>query len=89
MHASYSDRYVIKLPDNHRFPIIKYSMIRERLISDGTLRAAEIAEPKLAEREDILLVHSIDYYDRLATGQLTAREVRRLGLPWSEALVSR
>jgi acetoin utilization deacetylase AcuC-like enzyme len=89
MHASYSDRYVIKLPDNHRFPIIKYSMIRDRLVSDGTLRSAEIAAPKLAEREDILLVHSADYYDRLACGQLTAREVRRLGLPWSEALVSR
>ncbi|HJQ67677.1 MAG TPA: histone deacetylase [Blastocatellia bacterium] len=89
MRASYSDRYVIKLPDNHRFPIIKYSMIRDRLVSDGTLRAAEIAEPKLARREEILLVHSADYYDRLACGQLTPRELRRLGLPWSEALVSR
>jgi len=89
MRASYSDRYVIKLPDNHRFPIIKYSMIRERLVADGTLRPAQITEARLAEREDILLVHSADYYDRLASGQLTDREIRRLGLPWSEALVSR
>jgi acetoin utilization deacetylase AcuC-like enzyme len=89
MRASYSDRYVIKLPENHRFPIIKYARIRERLVSEGTLRAAEITEPALAERDAILLVHSADYYDRLASGQLTDREIRRLGLPWSEALVSR
>lgn len=89
MRASYSDRYVIKLPENHRFPIIKYARIRERLISEGTLRVAEITEPNLAERDAILLVHSADYYDRLASGQLTDREIRRLGLPWSEALVSR
>lgn len=89
MRASYSDRYVIKLPDKHRFPIIKYYMIRERLVSDGTLRPARIMEPEPSEREDILLVHSADYYDRLASGQLTDREIRRLGLPWSEALVTR
>ena len=89
MHASYSDRYVIKLPDNHRFPIIKYSMIRDRLVAGGTLGPGQVVEPELAAREDILLVHSADYYDRLACGQLTPREVRRLGLPWSEALVSR
>ena len=89
MRASYSDRYVIKLPDHHRFPIIKYSMIRERLVCDRTLRPARILEPQPAERKDIVLVHSADYYDRLASGQLTDREVRRLGLPWSEALVTR
>ncbi len=89
MRASYSDRYVIKLPENHRFPIIKYARIREQLVSEGTLRTADITEPNLAERDAILLVHSADYYDRLVSGQLTASEIRRLGLPWSEALVRR
>ena len=55
MRASYSDRYVIKLPENHRFPI-KYARIRERLVTEGTLRTAEVTEPALAERDAILLV---------------------------------
>jgi acetoin utilization deacetylase AcuC-like enzyme len=89
MRAFYSDRYVIELPPHHTFPIIKYALIRDRLVSDGTLAAAAIAEPALADRRDILLVHTGDYYDRLAGGRLTGGEIRRLGLPWSEALVRR
>lgn len=89
MRAFYSNRYVIKLPENHRFPIIKYALIRDRLVSDATLSESYIIEPKPADREEILLVHTADYYDRLAEGRLTGREVRRLGLPWSEALVGR
>jgi acetoin utilization deacetylase AcuC-like enzyme len=89
MRAFYSDRYVIKLPENHRFPIIKYAMIRQRLAAEGVLSRHEIIEPKLAGRDEILLVHSAQYYDRLVAGELTEREIRRLGLPWSEELVGR
>jgi acetoin utilization deacetylase AcuC-like enzyme len=89
MRAFYSDRYVIALPEGHQFPIIKYAMIRQRLEAEKTLAPSQISEPGLAERDEILLVHTADYYDRLVAGQLTAREIRRLGLPWTEALVGR
>ncbi len=89
MRAFYSDRYVIKLPERHRFPIVKYSMIRERLVKENALRASLIFEPELASRDEILLVHTEDYYYRLAGGLLSEREIRRLGLPWSDDLVRR
>ena len=89
MRAFYSDRYVIALPEGHRFPIIKYAMIRQRLEAEKTLTPSRISEPAPAGRDEILLVHTADYYDRLVAGQLTVREIRRLGLPWSEALVGR
>ncbi len=89
MRAFYSQRYVIKLPDGHAFPITKYSMIRDRLVAEGTLEPGGLSEPALADREQVLLVHTRDYYDRLVDGLLTEREIRRLGLPWSEALVGR
>lgn len=89
MQASYSHRYVIELPADHTFPIKKYSMIRDRLVREGTLEESRIVEPELAGREHIILVHTADYYDRLAGGGLTDRELRRLGLPWSESLVRR
>jgi acetoin utilization deacetylase AcuC-like enzyme len=89
MRAFYSDRYVITLPAQHQFPIIKYALIRQRLEAEGVLRSSAFIEPTLAERDEILLAHTPDYYDRLVAGQLTEREIRRLGLPWSEVLVGR
>ncbi|HKP87274.1 MAG TPA: histone deacetylase [Blastocatellia bacterium] len=89
MRAFYSNRYVIALPERHQFPIIKYALIRQRLDAEDALARLQISEPELARRDEILLVHTADYYDRLAAGRLTAREIRRLGLPWSEALVDR
>ena len=89
MRVFYSDRYVIPLPAHHRFPISKYASIRHQLDSDGTLAANRVFHPPLVERQDALLVHTADYYDRLLAGQLSEREVRRLGLPWSNLLVER
>ncbi|MBI3649581.1 MAG: histone deacetylase [Acidobacteria bacterium] len=89
MQAFHSNQYVIALPDDHKFPIIKYAKIRERLVAEATLDEKNIAEPKLASREEILLVHTADYYDRFIAGDLTEREIRRLGLPWSQPLVQR
>ena len=89
MRVFHSNQYTISLPDGHTFPISKYQKIRDRLVDEGTLSQAEVLEPEPAEREEILLVHTADYYDRFVAGGLTPREVRRLGLPWSEALVRR
>jgi len=89
MKAFYSDRYVIPLPPQHRFPIVKYALIRQRLDAEGVLKAQQFVHPPLVERDEALLVHTADYYDRLVAGQLSEREIRRLGLPWSETLVGR
>jgi acetoin utilization deacetylase AcuC-like enzyme len=89
MRVFHSNQYVIDLPANHKFPIIKYAKIRERLEAEGTLAKEDIYEPALASRDEILLAHTADYHDRFVAGQLSARELRRLGLPWSEALVRR
>ena len=89
MYAFYSDHYVIDLPANHRFPIQKYRRIRERLLTEGTLRADDLLEPTLADPRDICRVHAKDYWEQLRRGTLPAAAIRRLGLPWSESLVRR
>ena len=63
--------------------------MRDRLLAEGTLRESEIIEPQPAKIEDLLLVHTEDYVMRLRAGTLDKKEVRRLGLPWSESLVRR
>src|SRR6185436_13687578 len=61
----------------------------DKLLAEGTLRLDEIFEPDPARVEDALLVHTEDYVSRLCNGTLTQKEIRRLGLPWSESLVRR
>lgn len=85
----YSPYYYADIGKGHVFPIRKFELVRDRLLAEGTLAADEIVEPEPAEVDDLLLVHTEDYITRLRSGELTAKEIRKLGLPWSESLVRR
>lgn len=85
----YSPHYYADIGEGHVFPIRKFEIAKDILLAEGTVRPHEVVAPELVDREDLLLVHTADYIDRLAAGELTAKEVRKLGLPWSEALVKR
>jgi acetoin utilization deacetylase AcuC-like enzyme len=85
----YSPRYYADIGQGHIFPIRKFELVRDKLLAEGTLHPGEIVEPDPAPLADVLLVHTDDYVSRLRSGDLTAKEIRRLGLPWSESLVRR
>src|SRR5687767_15199466 len=89
MRVSYTPRYYADIGEGHVFPIRKFELVRDRLVRDGTLLPEQIIEPRPAAIEDVLLVHTADYVTRLRAGTLSPRELRRLGLPWSKALVRR
>lgn len=89
MQISYSDRYMVPLAAAHPFPMSKYKLVRERLLEEGSITERQLIEPELACDEDILLVHTPDYWFRCVRGELTAQEVRRIGFPWSAGLVNR
>jgi acetoin utilization deacetylase AcuC-like enzyme len=89
MRVCYTPRYYADIGEGHVFPIRKFELVRDRLVAEGTLAPSEIYEPREAAVADVLLVHTEDYVTRLRAGALTPREVRRLGLPWSKALVRR
>lgn len=89
MRVFYTPRYYADIGEGHVFPIRKFELVRDRLLVEGTLRPEDIVEPQPASVSDVLLVHTEDYITRLRAGSLTERELRRLGLPWSKALVRR
>src|SRR5690349_2740870 len=89
MQVFYSPRYYADIGQGHIFPIRKFELVRDRLLAEGTLDPDEIVEPWAATLEEVRLVHTDDYVSRLCSGTLTAKELRRLGLPWSESLVRR
>lgn len=85
----YSDRFVIPLPPDHRFPIGKYHLLRERVVAGGLVPPGVLVEPDAASDAELALVHEAGYVRRVRDGLLTDKEIRRTGFPWSPALVER
>jgi len=84
-----SDSYTVPLPAGHRFPMAKYRLVKERVIDDGIIPACRVLEPERARAEDVRLVHTERYVRDIDAGDLDAAAARRLGFPWSHALVER
>lgn len=89
MKAFYSDTFVLPLPESHRFPMRKYSRLREHLLEDGVLAPEDLAVAPAASWDDLRLVHTAAYVDAVAQGTLGADVQRRIGFPWSPAMVER
>jgi acetoin utilization deacetylase AcuC-like enzyme len=89
MKLYYSDHYILPLPEGHRFPMLKYSMLRKRITLDGLVPPGILLAPDLASDEQLCLVHEPEYIHKVAAGKLSEKEIRRIGFPWSESLVNR
>ncbi|MCI0370450.1 MAG: histone deacetylase [candidate division NC10 bacterium] len=89
MRACASPFYSVALPGRHPFPMAKYGLVRERLLSEGTLSRRCLIEPPQAPIELLGLVHTEEYLNRLLNGRLTRQEEVRTGFPWSPAIVAR
>jgi acetoin utilization deacetylase AcuC-like enzyme len=85
-----SDRYPLPLPEGHRFPVAKYAALRRRLEAHAAAGIPlEFVEPHAATDDELVRVHDRAYVGRVLGGTLTAAEIRRIGFPWSPALVER
>jgi acetoin utilization deacetylase AcuC-like enzyme len=89
MRVHFHPGYVVELPAGHAFPMRKFALLRDILVAEGLVRAGDVVAPQEAPWELLGLAHSDDYLSKLRHGTLSRDEERRLGLPWSEALVRR
>ncbi|HRE48758.1 MAG TPA: histone deacetylase [Aggregatilineales bacterium] len=85
----FTDSYVLPLPEGHRFPMSKYALLRARVIDSQIVPFADMWIPHAATDEEILRVHTPDYLTRVVKGELSAKELRKIGFPWSPAMVER
>jgi len=86
MRLAYHKDYFVALPPSHPFPMAKYPLLYERLRRNGLVGDGSLIEPAEADLEELRLVHTDEYLERLAAGSLDAAAVRKLGVPWSAAL---
>ena len=85
----YHPDYVTPLPPEHRFPMGKFGKIYETLLGEGLIRLDQVHQPDLIPVAWIETVHAPDYVKAYRAGTLDRKAQRRIGLPWSEALVTR
>ena len=86
MRLYYCDHYAIPLPAGHKFPMRKYSLVRDELLARGGF---EFHQAAFADPLAIELVHDSGYVRRFLEGSLQTSVIRRIGFPWSEGLVRR
>ena len=89
MRIYYCDTFVLPLPPEHRFPMEKYSRLRERVVTSGLIDSAHVREPLGATDEQILRVHSPTYVQQVKDGTLSKLDIRRIGFPWSPQMIVR
>src|SRR5262249_33893690 len=82
----YSPQYRIDI-GLHVFPTEKYRLVHDRLVAAGIIRSEDVVEPQRASWEDLALVHTLEYLDKMRNGTMTREDVAQLELPWSAAMV--
>jgi acetoin utilization deacetylase AcuC-like enzyme len=85
----YADQFAMPLPARHTFPVQKYARLRKRLLTANRISMDNFHVSPAATLEEITRVHDQDYIQRFLNGDLTSKELRPIGLPWSEEIVER
>jgi acetoin utilization deacetylase AcuC-like enzyme len=86
---AYDPIYAHPLPEGHRFPMLKYELIPEQLLHEGSITHQNIFTPAPCDEEIILWTHDAQYWHDLKNLNLTAAHIRRIGFPLSAQLVER
>jgi acetoin utilization deacetylase AcuC-like enzyme len=87
MKAFYSDHFVLPLPEGHRFPMAKYSMLKQRVAQE--LLGVAMLEAPAATDGELALAHSPEYVQAVKSGGLSPEALREIGFPWSPAMAVR
>lgn len=89
LNISYNDIYILDLPENHRFPMLKYELIPQQLIYEGIVNKENFFSPKPVEDYWISKAHDTNYIKKLNDLKLSKSEIRKTGFPLTKKLVER
>ena len=89
LRIAFDPIYAHPLPEGHRFPMIKYELIPEQLIHEGTISIDNLFKPGICPDEIILQTHHASYLEKLNQQSLSEREQRQIGFPQSPVLTLR
>ena len=77
LKIAHSELYHHPLPNGHRFPMEKYSLLPEQLLYEGTVKTENFFVPEALSEEEILGIHELNYWNQLKTLTLFSAKIRR------------
>ena len=89
LKIAWSPIYHHPLPEGHRFPMAKYSLLVEQLLYEGTISKANLFTPEPLSEAQVLTTHTSAYWEKLKQGTISQKEARRIGFPFDPNLVER
>ena len=89
LKIAFNNNYIYPLEENHRFPMIKYELIPEQLIREGTCNENNFFNPEKVDDDIVLFTHQKEYFERFKSLHLSKKEIREIGFPLSKELVDR
>ncbi|NQW27528.1 MAG: histone deacetylase [Flammeovirgaceae bacterium] len=89
LKIAFSSIYAHSLPENHRFPMLKYELLPQQLLHEGIVTQVHFFEPRNVSVQEIVTVHQLNYWRKLASLTLSPAEIRAIGFPLSTALIDR
>ncbi len=89
LKIAWSETYKYALPEGHRFPMVKYELLPEQLLYEGTVCEDAFFNPTPLSDEFILWTHTQEYIDKLNDQLLSPKEIRNIGFPMTSQLVKR
>ena len=89
MKIAFHPIYKHPLPDGHRFPMLKYELLPEQLLHEGTAQSSDFFEPEICDLKHVLAVHQKEYVNNLLNLTLDPKLARKIGFPLSKDLIER
>ncbi|WP_265765981.1 histone deacetylase family protein [Fodinibius salsisoli] len=89
MRVSFAPGYYAPIPDDHIFPMKKFTGLHRYLIEQDIIHESDIVAPSPVDITSLCTVHTNRYTNGIEEGTLNDKEKRRLGLPWSRRLALR
>ncbi len=86
---AYHTNYTHKVPENHRFPMIKYELLYEQLLLENIAEKTDFFSPDMVEISDTFLAHRQEYVEAFVNLSLTESQARKIGFIQDKKLIDR
>ncbi|WP_018343520.1 histone deacetylase family protein [Cytophaga aurantiaca] len=89
LNIAFHPAYNHPVPEGHRFPMLKYDLIAEQLLYEGTITESNLFTPLKILQTDLLRSHDASYVHALNTLSLSSSAIRKTGFELTHELVTR
>jgi acetoin utilization deacetylase AcuC-like enzyme len=89
LRIAFHPAYNHPVPEGHRFPMLKYDLIAEQLVYEGTIVESQLFLPERILKSDVLRSHDSNYVHALDVLSLSPSEIRKTGFTLTHELVKR